>query len=86
MNLSLIQEQAVTARIALIVGAEEFDRLFLGIRFSEVDGDILFAYAFDEERAAEIEDRYALHISIVASGILEREIGIVMVLPKVTLN
>lgn len=72
--------------MALVVGAEEFDRLFLGIHFGEVDGDILFAYAFDEECAAEIEDKYALHISIIASGILSREIGIVVVLPKVTLH
>lgn len=72
--------------MALIVGAEEFDQLFLGIRFSKIEGDILFAYAFDEECVAEIVDKYALHISIIASGILDREIGIVMVLPKVTLN
>lgn len=86
MKLSLIQEQAITARMALVVGGEEFDRLFLGIQFSEVDGDILFAYAFDEECATEIEEKYALHISILASTILAREIGIVMVLPKVTLS
>jgi len=30
-----------------------------------------------------MEDKYALHISIVASDILRTEIGIVMVLPRV---
>ena len=69
--------------MALIVGAEEFDRLFLGVQFSEVDGDILFVYALDEDRAAEMEDSYALHISIIATDILKREISIVMVLPRV---
>jgi hypothetical protein len=48
-----------------------------------VDGYLLYAFAKDEERAAEIEDNYALHISIIASKILEREIEIVLVLPKV---
>lgn len=84
MKLSLVQEQAITARIALVVGAEEFDRLFLGVQFSDVDGDILFAYAFDEDCAAIIEDKYALHIATLASTVLDRQIGIVMVLPKVT--
>jgi hypothetical protein len=69
--------------MALIVGAKEFDRLFLGVQFSEVDGDILFVYALDEDRAAEIEDSYGLHISIIATDILRREIAIVMVLPRV---
>jgi hypothetical protein len=82
MKLTLVQDQAIAARMALIVGADNFDRLFRGIRFDEADGDILFAYAVDEYRAAEIEDNFALHISIIASAILEREIAIVMVLPK----
>jgi hypothetical protein len=68
--------------MAAIVGADTFDRLFRGVWFDEVDGDILFAYAADEYRAAEIEDTFALHISIVASSILGREISIVMVLPR----
>jgi hypothetical protein len=59
-----------------------FDRLFQGVRFGEVDGDVLFVYAKDEEAAAEIEDTFALHISIIATGILKRQIGIVMVFPK----
>jgi len=64
-------------------GAKEFDRLFAGVQFSEVDGDILFCFAMNEELAAEMEDKYALHISMVASDILKTEIGIVMVLPRV---
>lgn len=68
--------------MALIVGADNFDRLLRGIRFDEVDGDILYVYAADEYRAAEIEDNYALHISIIAGSILNRKIAIVMVLPK----
>jgi hypothetical protein len=83
MNLSLVQEQAITARMALIVGAKEFDRLFPGVQFSEVDGDILYCFAMNVELAAEMEDRFGLHISIVATDILKQEIGIVMVLPRV---
>jgi hypothetical protein len=41
MQLTLVQEQAITARMALIVGAKVFDRLFLGVQFREIDGDLL---------------------------------------------
>lgn len=82
MHLELAQDQAIAARMALIVGADNFDRLFRGIQFDEFDGTVLYAYAADEYRAAEIEDTFSLHISIIASGILKREIPIVMVLPQ----
>jgi hypothetical protein len=82
MKITLVEDQAIAARMALIVGADTFDRLFRGIKFDEVDGDVLFVFAADEYRAAEIEDTFALHISIVASAILGREVSIVMVLPK----
>ena len=68
--------------MALIVGAKTFDRLFQGVQFSEVDGDILYCFAMNEELAAEMEDKFALHISIVATDILKTEIGIVTVLPR----
>jgi hypothetical protein len=81
MKLSLVQDQAITARMALIVGADNFDRLFRGIQFDEFDGNVLYVYAVDEYRAAEIEETLALHIATIATGILKREVPIVMVLP-----
>jgi hypothetical protein len=64
------------------VGAKTFDRLFAGVRFDEVDGDILFVYAKNEKCAEQIEDKFALHISLIATDILDRDINIVMVLPR----
>jgi hypothetical protein len=69
--------------MALIVGADTFDRLFAGIRFDESDGPLLYVYAKDEGTAAEIEDDYALHISIVASRIIGQEVEVIVVMPKV---
>ena len=80
--LTPVQDQAIAARMALIVGAETFDRLFQGIRFAEIKDDFLFVFAKDEETAAEIEDHYSLHISIIAGRILKRKIGIVQVFSK----
>jgi hypothetical protein len=83
MKLSEIQNLAIQARMALIVGAKTFDRLFAGIRFAEADGGLLYVYAKDEETAADIEDDHALDISIIASAILKQRIEVVVVLPKV---
>jgi hypothetical protein len=83
MQLTLVQDQAIQARMALIVGAKTFDRLFAGIRFDELDGPLLYVHAKDEETASQIEDDYSLHISTIASNILGQEVEIVVVLPRV---
>jgi hypothetical protein len=76
-------DQAIQARMALIVGAKKFDKLFAGIRFDELDGYLLYAFAKDEDCAADIEDEYSLHIATIASGILQKNVDVVLVLPKV---
>jgi tetratricopeptide (TPR) repeat protein len=82
LQLTPVQDQAIAARMPLIVGGATFDRLFASVRFDEVDGDILYVYAKDEGTAAEMEDAFALHISIVATDILKREVGIVLFYPN----
>lgn len=81
--LTDIQNLGIQARVAAMVGAKNFDILFAGIRFDELDAYLLYAYAKDEETAAEIEDNFAMHISVAASQILKRQIDVVLVLPKV---
>ncbi|RTL73617.1 MAG: hypothetical protein EKK36_14160 [Bradyrhizobiaceae bacterium] len=83
MKLSVVQQQAIEARMALIVGAEQYDRLFLGFQCTELEGDILFVDALDEDCAAEIEDRFSLHIAIIAAEILGADVASVVVLPRV---
>ncbi|MEY9590845.1 hypothetical protein ABIA06_003136 [Bradyrhizobium yuanmingense] len=39
MIVTDVQDQAIAARMALIVGADRSDRLFGAVRFDEVDGD-----------------------------------------------
>jgi hypothetical protein len=83
MKLSHIQDHAIQARMAGVVGADVFDRLFAGIRFEEMDGTLLYAYATDEDRAAEIEEEFSLHIATIASLVLKKNVDIVVVMPKV---
>jgi hypothetical protein len=50
MKLDSVQDQAIQARMALIVGAKTFDRLFAGIRFDELDGYLLYLPRTRERR------------------------------------
>jgi hypothetical protein len=83
MELSLIQNFAIQARVAAVIGATVFDRVFAGVRFAETDGPLLYVYAKDEQSAGEIEDDFSLLIADIASRILKREVELVVVLPKV---
>jgi hypothetical protein len=83
MKLSEIQDYAIQARVAAVLGATVFDRVFAGIRFAEIDGPLLYVYARNEASAGEIEDDFSLMIADVASRILRREVELVVVLPKV---
>ncbi|MFK4507725.1 hypothetical protein [Bradyrhizobium daqingense] len=83
MELSDIQDFAIQARIAAVLGATEFDRVFTGIHFAEVEGPLLYVYAKDEAAAAAIEEDFALLIGDIAGRILKQDIEVVVVLPKV---
>ncbi|EJN12340.1 hypothetical protein PMI42_04312 [Bradyrhizobium sp. YR681] len=83
MKLTLIQDQAIQALMAGIVGAETFDRVFAGIRFDEIEGTMLYAFARHEEAASDIEDSYSSHIAAVASRVLNKPVDVVVVMPKV---
>lgn len=83
MKLTEVENLAIQARMAGIVGADTFDEMFVGVRFADVDGPLLYVYAQDEHTAAEIEDEHAVNIAYIASIILKREIEVVVVLPKI---
>jgi hypothetical protein len=83
MELSLIQDYAIQARLAAVIGATVFDRVFAGIRFAETDGPLLYVYAKDEQSAVEIEDDFSLLVADIASRILQCPVELVVVLPKV---
>ena len=55
MQLTDTQNYAIQALIAQVVGRAVFDRVFLGVRFMEADGALLYVNAKDEEAAADTE-------------------------------
>ena len=84
MELSQVQDYAIQARIAAILGSSVFYRVFARVRFAEIEGPLLYVYARDERCAAEIEDDFSLLIADIANRILKREVELVVVLPRVT--
>jgi hypothetical protein len=83
MELTYNQDLAIQAKVAQVIGAETFDRVFVGVRFAEIDGPLLYVYARNDEAATEIEDDFSLLIANVASRILKHYVELVVVVPKV---
>jgi len=83
MKLTRVQDQAIQALMAGIVGAETFDHAFAGIRFDEIEGTMLYAFARNEDVASDIEDSYSPLIAAVASRVLNKQVDVVVVMPKV---
>ena len=83
MKLSLVQDHAIQALMAGLVGSETFDRVFAGIRFDEIEGTMLYAFARNEDVASDIEDSYSPLIAAVASRVLGKQVDVVVVMPKV---
>lgn len=67
----------------MIAGAEDYDRLFLGVEIGEVHDGILYVFVKNPQIAAELEAKYAPQFALVSSPILQRDIQIVNVLPKI---
>ena len=70
------------ARMSQIVGAQNFDRLFLARCLKRWSSECYSLFARTEAVAGEIEERFALHLSIVASQITGLPVELVEVLPS----
>jgi hypothetical protein len=80
MQLTPVQDHAIQAILASTLGAEIFDRLFSGVCFDELDDTMLYVYVRDEDVADEIAEKYAQHVVAVASRILRKKVGFIVVL------
>ncbi|MET4261792.1 PleD family two-component response regulator [Bradyrhizobium sp. S3.12.5] len=66
-----MQDRAIAARTALVVGADKFDRLSVPSGPTKVGGDILNVYARDRDAAAEMEDEFTLYVSLLSAAATE---------------
>jgi hypothetical protein len=86
MKLSQAHSYAIQARLAGVVGAEIFDRLFAGAHFDATEAPLLYVYVKDDDLAEEVADEFAYVILVIASGILKRRIHTVVVLPSIFID
>jgi hypothetical protein len=61
MELTQVQDFAIQARVAAIIGASVFDRLFAGVRFAEADGPLLYVLYIRATKRARQRSRTISH-------------------------
>lgn len=76
------EQLAIKARLNFILGAEEFDRLFLGFECGEIVDQIAHVYTPTEYYAARIDSGYQLHIAVAIESVIKKPIKAVNVFPK----
>jgi hypothetical protein len=81
-RVSSIENLAIQARLNFILGAEEYDRLFLGFECGPIRDKTAQVFARSEHNAHQIGSLYSTHIAIAVESVIKRPIKAVRVLPK----
>ena len=71
-------QQAIEAKLNYFLGAEEYDRLFMGFQILQFDRNILTVCV---NGADDVQRKYSWHIAIVAEAVLKQAIHFVNVVP-----
>jgi hypothetical protein len=75
-----VQQQAIQARLNYVLGADEYDRLFVGFEILQIESGVL-TLSVRAACAREVQDKYSWHIAIVAEALLRRAIRRVHIIP-----
>ena len=75
---------AMTSRCGLnfALGAETYDRLFLGFICGDVDNDTVDIFVQNEDTAAIVCTGYSWHVAVVVESVMKKPVKCVNVLPK----
>ena len=79
---SKAQQQAIEARLNFALGAETYDRLFLGFSCGGVENDVVEVFVETEDTAAIVGAQYAWHVAVAVESVLKKPVKHVTVLPK----
>ena len=79
---SKAQQQAIEARLNFALGAETYDRLFLGFICGGVENEGVEVFVQSEDTAAIVGTQYAWHLAVAVESVLEQPVRHVTVLPK----
>jgi hypothetical protein len=75
-----IQQQAIQARLNYFLGADEYDRLFVGFEILRIENEVLTLGVLPA-CISEVQGKYSWHVAIVAEALLKRAIRKVNVIP-----
>ena len=75
------QQLAVEAKLNMLLGAAEYDRLFMEFQLADLQWGIL-SVRVKSEHVEEIQNRYWLHIAIIAESVLKRAVRVLNFLSK----
>jgi hypothetical protein len=79
---SKAQQQAIEAKLNFALGAETYDRLFLGFVCGDVDNDTVDIFVQNEDTAAIVCIGYSWHVAVVVESVMKKSVKCVNVLPK----
>jgi hypothetical protein len=79
---SKAQQQAIEAKLNFALGAETYDRLFLGFVCGDVDNDTVDIFVQNEDTAAIVCTGYSWHVAVVVESVMKKSVKCVNVLPK----
>jgi hypothetical protein len=82
MPPSKAQQQAIEARLNFALGAETYDRLFLGFICGGVENGIAEVFVQNEDTAAVVGTEYSWHVAVAVESVLKKTVKRVNVLPK----
>ena len=82
MRPSKAQQHAIEAKLNFALGAETYDRLFLGFVCGGVKNQIVDVFVQNEDTAAIVGTEYSWHVAVVVENVLKQPVKRVNVLPK----
>jgi hypothetical protein len=75
-----VQQQAIEARLNYLLGADEYDRLFVGFEILHIKNEVL-TLSVRSACTREVQEHYSWHIAIVTEALLRQAIRKVNVIP-----
>jgi hypothetical protein len=79
---SKAQQQAIEAKLNFALGAETYDRLFLGFVCGGVENEIVDVFVQNEDTAAIVGTEYSWHVAVVVESVLKKSVKSVNALPR----
>jgi hypothetical protein len=78
------QQQAIEAKLNFVLGADTYDRWFLGFACGGLTDDMVEVFVKDEDTAAVVGTEYSWHVAVIVENVLKKPVKRVNVLSKDT--